>query len=154
VCLDKRQFFCGFNPGSFGVLEHGKPKRRKCKSCYGPLNPYKKVKTIEEARGMVMDLVADWPPCFPGAAWRPHPNDAAKIIAVAGGLSWGDTPDGAGFQALDRLAKSGVYSKLGFEQDRGTMCAPATHWSSPRHWFSEAGQVQGHGTKILRQLYP
>lgn len=64
---------------------------------------------------MVKELVSDWPPCYSDSALRPDPNDAAKIIAVAGELGWGDTPDGAGYHALDRLAKSGVYSELGFE---------------------------------------
>jgi hypothetical protein len=46
-------------------------------------------------------------------SWRTDPDDKTQIIVVAGGESWGDEPDGDGYQTLKAAFRVGITKMMG-----------------------------------------
>ena len=71
------------------------------------------IETKEEAVAFVRKFVNDWPPDWRDSTWRYDPDNPKEILVFAGELSWGDTPQGGGYEYLDHLMKSGIAHLLG-----------------------------------------
>jgi len=73
------------------------------------------VGSVEELTGeqAVKQFVESWPPLFRDAAHVVDPDCPDKLIVFAGERTWGDTPDGAGFQLLSRAGVLGIAPILG-----------------------------------------
>jgi len=70
--------------------------------------------TPEELARIVQGFVDDWnKPYYRDMASRPDPDDRNRKVVVAGELSWGDEPDGAGYQLLKRAFGLGIAQSLG-----------------------------------------
>lgn len=67
-------------------------------------------------RAAIDSLIAEWPPNeYRDCAMHPDPDDESQVICFAGEMTWGDSPDGAGFKALQSLAMTGVGSAVGIK---------------------------------------
>jgi hypothetical protein len=67
-----------------------------------------------EEEAFVRDWVAHWPPDYRDCAVRRDPRDPKKRwLVFAGDRSWGESPEGAGFEMLKRGAVSGIAEDLG-----------------------------------------
>jgi hypothetical protein len=62
---------------------------------------------------VVRQFVKAWPPRYRDAAHVVDPDCPAKLIVFAGERTWGDTPDGAGFQLLTQAGLLGIAPVLG-----------------------------------------
>ena len=70
--------------------------------------------TLEDLAKIVQGFVDDWnKPHYRDMASRPDPDDRNRKVVVAGELSWGDEPDGAGYQLLKRAFGLGIAQSLG-----------------------------------------
>jgi hypothetical protein len=70
--------------------------------------------TPEELAKIVKGFVDDWnKPHYRDMASRPDPDDRNRKVVLAGELSWGDEPEGAGYQLLKRAFGLGIAQSLG-----------------------------------------
>jgi len=58
-------------------------------------------------------VIREWPPYFRDSASIPDPESPDRVIVFAGELSWGDTPEGAGFRFLGETATLGIAETFG-----------------------------------------
>lgn len=65
------------------------------------------------AEEVVRDVYEAWSENFRDVNGRYDPDDGDQKIVVAGELSWGDTPQGAGYRAFDAAAKLGLFEHFG-----------------------------------------
>ena len=74
-----------------------------------------KVGNVHELTGQtaVDEFRGNWPPGFRDAAHVLDPDIPGKLIVFAGDRTWGDTPDGGGFQLLSRAGILGIAPVLG-----------------------------------------
>ena len=62
----------------------------------------------------VQAFVAEWNEgCFRDLATRDDPDSPGRKVVVAGELSWGDEPDGRGYQMLKKAFGLGIAQRLG-----------------------------------------
>lgn len=70
--------------------------------------------TPEELAKEIQEFVAGWNDgCFRDLAFRIDPEKPGRKVVVAGELSWGDEPDGRGYQMLKRAFGLGIAQLLG-----------------------------------------
>ena len=70
--------------------------------------------TPEELAKEVQEFVAGWNDgCFRDLAFRIDPEKPGRKVVVAGELSWGDEPDGRGYQMLKKAFGLGIAQLLG-----------------------------------------
>jgi hypothetical protein len=70
--------------------------------------------TPEELAKIVRDFVGGWnKPNHRDTAWREDPDKPERKVVIAGELSWGDEPDGAGYQMLKRAFGLSIAQFLG-----------------------------------------
>jgi hypothetical protein len=70
--------------------------------------------TLDDLAGMVQNFVESWnKPCYRDMAVRQDPDDPNRKVVVAGELSWGSEPDGAGYQLLKRAFDLNIAQMLG-----------------------------------------
>lgn len=62
---------------------------------------------------VVGDLYEAWAENFRDVNGRYDPDDENQKILVAGELSWGDEPEGAGYQALKNAERCGLFEFFG-----------------------------------------
>lgn len=69
-----------------------------------------------DAKEVVEEFVEHWNSgeLFRDESTRPDPDDETQRIHVAGELSWGDEPEGNGYQALKQLSDLNAFKALGF----------------------------------------
>lgn len=85
-----------------------------CVDCGAHLPDYLlKINSRVNARKKVKELIGDWPPRFCDSNVRTDPDDPTQLLIFAGDMSWGDTPDGDGYNYLDALMMSGIADVLG-----------------------------------------
>lgn len=60
-----------------------------------------------------MQQMRHWPPDARDAASRDDPDTPGQLLIFAGGMSWGDDPDGYGYKYLHDLVLSGVAKDVG-----------------------------------------
>ena len=68
--------------------------------------------TDGEIRSLAKELVEGWTPDNRDTASRLDPDNRKKVIVFAGDMSWGDEPEGGGYQYLKKLCLSGVAEAL------------------------------------------
>lgn len=66
-----------------------------------------------QINALVDVLISNWPPTFRDSSWMKDPDDPEQIMAFCGEMSWGDPPDGGGFEYLEQLGMLGVGTHLG-----------------------------------------
>jgi hypothetical protein len=70
--------------------------------------------TPEELAKAVKDFAAAWNEGrFRDLAFRTDPDKPDRKVAVAGELSWGDEPEGLGYQTLKKAFGLGIAQRLG-----------------------------------------
>jgi hypothetical protein len=70
--------------------------------------------TLEDLAKMVQGFVDDWnKPSFRDMATRQDPDHPDRKVVIAGDMSWGDEPDGAGYQMLKRAFGLSIAQFLG-----------------------------------------
>jgi hypothetical protein len=70
--------------------------------------------TPEELAKAVQEFVAGWNDGhFRDLAFRIDPEKPGRKVVVAGELSWGDEPDGRGYQMLKKAFGLGIAQRLG-----------------------------------------
>jgi len=62
---------------------------------------------------LARNLVDAWAPTYRDCCSRKDPDDPKQIIVFAGDMSWGDDPEGSGYQYLKELINSGIGEVLG-----------------------------------------
>ena len=72
-----------------------------------------KLTDAEAVHAFVTEARTSWPPVARDTVVRGDPDDPDKILAFAGGMSWGDDPEGEGYLQLKRLLASGLGKYLG-----------------------------------------
>jgi len=74
-----------------------------------------KVGNVDALTGQsaVDEFRVNWPPGFRDTAHVLDPDIPGKLIVFAGDRTWGDTPDGGGFQLLSRAGILGIAPVLG-----------------------------------------
>lgn len=80
---------------------------------YGMLTPPEGVSVQGHIKKLVRDLLESWPPEFRDSAWMPDPDDPLQIMAFAGTQTWGDEPEGGGYDVLKQLGYTGVGAAFG-----------------------------------------
>ncbi|MEK6883205.1 MAG: hypothetical protein AABY22_26500, partial [Nanoarchaeota archaeon] len=66
-----------------------------------------------DAAQVVDDLLAVWEGNYRDVTSRLDPDDEEQKIVVAGEMSWGDEPQGGGYQALKYADQTGVLKVFG-----------------------------------------
>ncbi len=61
----------------------------------------------------VKALADQWPPEFRDVANRAMPGNPKQMLVFAGDMTWGDEPEGGGYQYLQELLGSGLSEALG-----------------------------------------
>jgi hypothetical protein len=85
-----------------------------CPGCCGRIgDPLVEIHTLREARAYVKRLADRWPPDCRDTVSRCDPDDARQILVFAGDMSYGDEPEGCGYQDLRELMRSGAAQALG-----------------------------------------
>ncbi len=70
--------------------------------------------TPEELAKAVQEFVEAWnDSCFRDTSYRIDPDKPDRKVVVAGELSWGDEPDGFGYQMLKKAFGLGIAQRLG-----------------------------------------
>lgn len=70
--------------------------------------------TLEGLAKEVREFVSGWNDgCFRDLAYRDDPDKSRRKVVVAGELSWGDEPDGRGYQMLKKAFGLGIAQLLG-----------------------------------------
>lgn len=71
-------------------------------------------KSRDHLLGYIDGLVEAWPPegCRDVSS-AIDPDDSTQVLVFAGEMTWGDEPQGEGFQLLKRLAHSGIGEAVG-----------------------------------------
>jgi hypothetical protein len=83
-------------------------------SCGSELPDYSSIKTHEQAKKFVEELIEEWPfSNYRDQIYRSDPLRSDYIIVYAGDMSWGDEPQGGGFKGLQRIMRSGLSTQLG-----------------------------------------
>jgi len=85
----------------------------QCDECGTEMPDLELMKTDPER--YVREMVERWPPDFRDVATRDMPGNRDKVIVFAGDMTWGDSPEGAGYAALRLLLNSGCAEELGLE---------------------------------------
>jgi hypothetical protein len=69
---------------------------------------------LQDLASVVRGFVDGWNDgCFRDLSSRPDPDKPRRKIVVAGELSWGDEPEGAGYQMLKKAFALGIARRLG-----------------------------------------
>lgn len=68
-----------------------------------------------KARAYAADLLNAWPLHARDCTSVPDPDDPDKILMFAGEMTWGDTPQGFGYQTLHKLMSSGIGQSVGIK---------------------------------------
>jgi hypothetical protein len=68
---------------------------------------------LEEPDDLISEIKAAWAGSYRDVAARDI--GGGKRIFYAGGMSWGDTPDGAGYEAMDAAYAYGVLDIIGID---------------------------------------
>lgn len=66
-----------------------------------------------DAEKVVDSLFETWAEEYRDVNGRYDPDDEGQKIVVAGEMSWGDSPQGGGYQAFDAVAKLGLFEFFG-----------------------------------------
>ena len=70
--------------------------------------------TPQDLAKEIQEFVAGWNDgCFRDLAFRDDPEKPGRKVVVAGELSWGDEPDGCGYQMLKKAFGLGIAQRLG-----------------------------------------
>jgi len=69
--------------------------------------------TKESAEKIVNDLIYNWPPRARDVVCKIDPDDENQVIVFCGDMSWGDEPEGIGYQMLKDGFMFGVWSLFG-----------------------------------------
>jgi hypothetical protein len=64
---------------------------------------------------LVTNVLAEWPPNYRDTSWIEDPDDPDQILVFAGEMSWGDEPQGGGYQAMRMLAQTGIGPAVGIK---------------------------------------
>jgi hypothetical protein len=72
------------------------------------------VATPQDLTREIQEFVTGWNDgCFRDLAFRDGPEKPGRKVVVAGELSWGDEPDGLGYQMLKKAFGLGIAQRLG-----------------------------------------
>jgi transcription elongation factor Elf1 len=71
------------------------------------------IKCLSHAEKKVAAWCDYWPPTWRDCARRPDPDDKKQVLVFAGDMSYGESPDGAGYEYLAELLNSGISDLLG-----------------------------------------
>ena len=83
---------------------------------------------------VVKRFIECWPPRFRDTSQIVDPDCSHKLIVFAGERTWGDTPEGAGFQLLTRAGILGIGPILGvwIEAAFMTLRIPSSAWKGKK----------------------
>ena len=95
------------------VLSEASLKNGHCDDCGETVFDPRDIKTISDAKALINTWVNPWPPDYRDVSARGNPDNPKEVIICAGELSWGDEPQGRGFQTLKTILNSGVSNELG-----------------------------------------
>ncbi|MDP8218652.1 MAG: hypothetical protein P9M03_08000 [Candidatus Theseobacter exili] len=88
-------------------LDENKDGSKTCDNCDGwPI--ISASSTNKEIKDIAKELAENWPVKGRDVCYRQDPDDPKQIIVFAGDMSWGDPPEGTGYQYLKELTASGV----------------------------------------------
>jgi hypothetical protein len=84
-----------------------------CPHCGHDVVALPELKSEAEVVEYVRKLVSDWPPDFRDVASRQDPERDTDLLVFAGDMSYGDEPDGGGYQLLKTILGLGIADALG-----------------------------------------
>jgi DNA-directed RNA polymerase subunit RPC12/RpoP len=106
--------YCCENCGETWEKKPDDPNDLECPGCGNKHDTDMDVMTLADAEDVIREFCANWPPSdFRDCNYRTDPDDGTQILVVAGDMSWGDEPDGAGYRYMKRIVYSGVAEILG-----------------------------------------
>ncbi len=83
-----------------------------CQECGEPL-PATELTDDKAVADKVKDMFEAWPPDGRDCASRIDPDDPTQLLVFAGRETWGDEPDGCGYQYMKELLSLGIAETFG-----------------------------------------